>query len=117
MKTKTKKVEKLPKAFKTKWLKALRSGTFIQGVHALETLEGKFCCLGVACRIQHPRIKLKDKGLLTESSRNFKRLRDINVPNLLKGNTDDNPIVAKLTRMNDGGKSFKVIANWIEKNL
>ena len=108
-----KKVEKLPKAFKTKWLKALRSGDFKQTTGELQDSEG-YCCLGVACRIQHPRMKLEGIGYISKGG--FKRLRDVNVPKLIKGE-DENPIASKLAGMNDQGESFKTIADYIEKNL
>lgn len=37
-----------------------------------------------------------------------------NVPVILHSNND---LTEKLANMNDDGKSFKKIANWIEKNL
>lgn len=36
----------------TKWAKALRSGEFEQTTHRMSSLDGgRFCCLGVACKI------------------------------------------------------------------
>lgn len=103
---------KLPKSFKKKWIAALRSGKFSQTKNALQNVDG-YCCLGVACRIQHPKMKLKS-GLIDCG---FKRLRDVNVPKILKGTSDDNPLVSKLSKMNDNGRSFKYIASYIEKYL
>jgi hypothetical protein len=34
-----------------KWVEALRSGDFKQGKGALRTIDGSYCCLGVACEI------------------------------------------------------------------
>lgn len=34
-----------------KWVKALRSGKYEQGACVLESPDNKFCCLGVACKI------------------------------------------------------------------
>ena len=56
---------KLPKEFRTKWLKALTNGSYKQTSSMLvETIEGqknKYCCLGVACRIEGIPVKeLKD---------------------------------------------------------
>jgi len=36
---------------KDKWIAALRSGQFIQGVGLLNNGRGKFCCLGVLCEL------------------------------------------------------------------
>lgn len=47
---------KLPKKFKEKWLKALRSGEYKQSTGFLtEQYEGEsnYCCLGVACKVAH----------------------------------------------------------------
>ena len=41
---------KLDPAFKAKWVAALRSGDYQQGTGNLDDM-GKFCCLGVACRL------------------------------------------------------------------
>ena len=41
---------KMPKQMLTKWLAALRSGTYTQGRHYLRTSDGGYCCLGV---LQH----------------------------------------------------------------
>ena len=43
---------KLPKAFKTKWIKALRSGKYKQGrLRLYNPKEDTYCCLGVAGKI------------------------------------------------------------------
>lgn len=110
---------KLPKAFKNKWIKALRSGEYKQGENQLHNqFDNTYCCLGVACRIMHPRKEL-NSGVISSALSN---LKGVKVPEILKGEFDStyddyNPLVEKLVNMNDGGKSFKVIANWIEKNL
>lgn len=39
------------KTLKNKWLKALRSGEYAQGVGRLRTNKDEFCCLGVLCDI------------------------------------------------------------------
>ncbi len=76
------------------------------------------CCLGVACRIIHPRKDFKNSGTL--SSYNTKSIK---IPDILKGDNskksyDYNPVVDKLINMNDMlDKDFNQIANWIEKNL
>lgn len=112
--------KKLPKRFKERFLKALRSGKYFQGNGSLRTVETDYdwdskktikivrhCCLGVACDIQEIKkvwgatmIPNKDKYMA--------------VPALLRGNGE---ISNKLALMNDSGKSFKQIATWIEKNL
>ena len=43
---------KLPKEFATKWLEALRSGNYKQGMGLLYNEDtGSYCCLGVVCKL------------------------------------------------------------------
>lgn len=101
--------DKLPKRFKTKWLKALRSGEYKQGRGQL-CIQDRYCCLGVACVIAGH--DMKDESLIP--------IAYDNVPILLR---EHSTFIAQLTAMNDGvrgykrPRSFKQIANWIEKNL
>ena len=104
---------KLPVKFKEKWVAALRSGKYKQDKDQglLETDDGKFCCLGVACKVAG--VGNKNNVLSQawiEGSKDFK----IGVPKVLKGNDE---LPTRLAQMNDEGKSFKFIATWIEKNL
>lgn len=107
--------EKLPIKFKEKWIVALRSNKYKQdsAEGLLETLKGKFCCLGVACKVA---------GI---SSRDYRLSRSWidgdgkfpGVPKLLIGDGKYGSTIEKLSSMNDSGDSFKKIAKWIEKNL
>lgn len=101
--------QKLPKAFKRKWVQALRSGEYEQGVGALKS-GGKFCCLGVACEI----VGAKPGSILgyIMPGQGIKGISKI--PELIKGNGE---LPIKLSGMNDKGKTFKQIATWIDKNL
>lgn len=130
---------KLPKGFRTKWVKALRSGKYLQakgGLYeaidpsddAIDPVYG-FCCLGVACMIQGANsYDLSDNGVIGSS---LNRSLDLRIPKVLVINDDDGeeemtPLIKKLIAMNDGAvmngkairkQSFKQIANWIEYNL
>lgn len=57
---------KLPREFAEKWIEALESGEYKQGNGMLaidtELGEKQYCCLGVACRIVNPEIKLTNIG-------------------------------------------------------
>ena len=102
---------KLPKAKKTKWVKALRSGKYTQGKKKLKRVMGsdipgfynklakpEFCCLGVACDIGIA--KPKSDGYYAQET-------------FMPGDLQQT-----LANMNDSGKwSFKSIAKWIEENL
>lgn len=108
---------KLDKKFKTKWMKALRSGEYKQGFGTLkEELDGivKYCCLGVAGEISGVK-NLHTCGTLAKGC-NLKGISKI--PSPIVGDIGNNILVNKLVTMNDSGKySFKRIATWIEKNL
>lgn len=90
----------MTKKVKTTWLKALRSGKYKQGEGFLK-FNNEYCCLGVA-RACGLGVKKSEEQLLTDD--------------FLPQHTQ-----TALACMNDGTneskKSFKQIANWIEKNL
>lgn len=113
---------KLPPDFKKKWLEALRSGEYKQGIGTLYNEHGnEYCCLGVACKIAHPEVIPPDSEFI--SNEYHKKLP--NVPTVLLGE-DETPRL--LANMNDGVKlregkilqpqhNFLEIADWIENNL
>jgi len=112
------------KQIKSKWLKALRSNEYVQGQDALCTTNSvdKFCCLGVLCDVRAG----MDKSLGWEIT----KVRDEDPNELvflgqslalsssmlkwagLTGEEQD-----ELAEMNDSGKSFSKIANFIEETL
>lgn len=116
---------KLPKRIKTKWLKALRSDKYKQGKGTLYDPTTKtFCCLGVlehVCldgKVEH--YPLDQHGGMIEicatPSAAFWELIGVKV------NEEQEETENALVTMNDGSpfqprRSFKYIADWIEKNL
>jgi hypothetical protein len=115
-------MEKLPEDFKKRWVEALRSGEFKQGQGYLE-YEGKFCCLGVLCKITGtPTTKTIDYGEGdVEVDTEYIPTTVKNIPEFM---TDYKPVPKTLADMNDGDKakdikphSFLEIADWIEANL
>lgn len=109
---------KLPKSFKKKWLKALRSGKYNQGTHALRTVTKEcgttYCCLGVACHVAGAS-GLKGKGWIGNDNLFNIRIKSINkVPTVLHGTTG---IPSVLAYLNDHGKTFEQIADVIEQKL
>lgn len=114
---------RLPKKFKEKWISALRSGEFEQNTDGyLQDEENRYCCLGVACKVANPKLNIEGLCLIDIGNFEGDKLKKVKVPSILKGSCtsseeDFNPVVETLTTMNDNGKSFKVIANYIEKNL
>ena len=116
------KYPKLPKKFKEKWLKALRSGEYDQGEASLY-LDGAYCCLGVAghiCGISNK--SMTDKSYFQKNDFTTQTLKSYGnkLPKILitvSPFIEVGGVIWKLANMNDGAKSFKQIATWIEKNL
>lgn len=109
---------------KAKWLEALRSGKYKQTKKVLKDSTG-YCCLGVLCDIHRKTIKKKgwDKVLHSNNLKYYNQI-EILPENVLKwaGIEDENGKfkykngeTEYLTNLNDNGKSFKQIANIIEK--
>ena len=91
----------MDKELKAKWVTALRSGKYSQGKGAL-LRDGLYCCLGVLCEVQG-------------------RSDDWRKWNIHPFENDQGPITfaqaMPLADMNDTGKSFPEIADYIEANL
>lgn len=96
---------------KAKWIEALRSGEYAQGKGALLNYDGELCCIGVFGRI----CGIRDALLLNHAE----SIADDEIPELDAIEPPDAkyPIRNLLVAMNDDGKSFPEIADWIEKNL
>lgn len=93
----------MDKKLKMKWVKALESRRFRQAEGELYDNEGKYCCLGVLCRMV---------GLPNEKIKYEATLGDVKQGHLLPSAT-----MMKLVAMNDEGYSFKEIAAWIRAHL
>lgn len=117
---------KLKKVWKDKWIKALRSGKYQQGADQLRTKleDGPLhCCLGVLCDVtglpyrssdSYPPNKVID--LTFKSGANRRQM--CKVMDMPGSKAEDAGVLAYLAYMNDAqDKSFKQLANWIEKNL
>jgi hypothetical protein len=99
------------KEIKQKWLKALRSGRYKQAQNALHTESG-YCCLGVLAKVQRvPNEILENRGFLEDDlvgySAGLSR-KSQRVLSRLNDKEDDDGLPA--------GKSFKEIADYIEKH-
>jgi len=92
---------------KAKWVEALRSGKYQQTTNYLKSDNG-YCCLGVLCDIQGA-----DFDAIKEE---FGSLSLAYNPKQYLGKVDE-LISHDLAQMNDNGKSFLEIADYIEKNL
>jgi hypothetical protein len=104
------------KRIKNLWIKALRSGKFQQAKDRLrvKTEDGyAYCCLGV---LEQVRCEMEGKRFPTH----FTRGQVLTTATMKwAGLDDDNPNLPDeaAASMNDEGKSFKYIANRIEKYL
>jgi hypothetical protein len=114
------------KQLKAKWIKALRSGQYRRGVTRLVSEDGKqFCCLGVLADVQ---------GCIWQETRygNLKPIMPRGQKTFSSNSADNDdgeylkpskagglPLAeqVRLAKMNDGGATFKKIADYIEKNL
>lgn len=108
--------QKLDPEFKAKWVAALRSGKYKQGQNYLmldHSTGPLYCCLGVAGNLCG--VKLKGRAFLISEGFTTEELEQI--PSLLTGSVNTNKNIYPLIRMNDDGKSFSEIADYIEANL
>lgn len=103
-------MNKLPKQFKTKWVKALRSN-LNQDSGTLYSSDGNsYCCLGVACKVAGvSKDRYEGHGYITECIKNYQK-----VPVLLH---DEGEIPRGLAFLNDNEVPFEVIAGFIQENL
>lgn len=97
--------QRMDPELKARWVAALRSGQYKQG-HNFMFWDGGFCCLGVLAMESgasesdiHDRTGVLDTGSVTALDRLGWDCRQ------------------QLAVMNDHGKSFAEIADWIEANL
>jgi hypothetical protein len=125
----------LPWRFKKAWIKALKSGDYIQGTGALMheekvykddgiTLTGdyitSYCCLGVACAVAGVPEDEIDGEFIDDW-----RIKYESVPDVLQGVAEDNELAKVLSNMNDNCSndedrhrfSFTDIADWIDHNI
>jgi hypothetical protein len=94
--------------WKRKWLKALRSGKYEQAKGSLKK-DGGYCCLGVLRDVINPNSRAGDEYLCKTHS------LLVGLPH--EGSSNEVGTQYDLAAMNDAGKSFKEIANYIEKRL
>lgn len=115
----------MKKSIAKKWVKELRSGRYEQGAYRLVDNKDNFCCLGVLCNLAI------DEGIgkwvKGSSGWAFCTATDIDDQELprevrdwagmdsLYGRIKDG--TTSLTDLNDAGKSFKELADIIEKNV
>jgi hypothetical protein len=105
----------MDKQLKQKWIKALRSGEYVQGTGKLVRDAGsydRFCCLGVLVDVLG--------GEWTDERFDNYELNGLSYDqeSFIDGGYGIGKTDQKnLATMNDLGQSFIQIADWIEKNL
>lgn len=110
-------MKKLPKRFKAKWLKALRSGEYDQAESTLYNGVNGYCCLGVGAVVCGMlKNEIRNYGYIDINSSLAPIIKQYKIPKQIIGD-DSNEIVAKLSGFNDKGLSFKWIASYIERYL
>lgn len=110
-----KKEYSLPKNFATKWLAALRSGEYQQAQSELYNIDSKgYCCLGVALAISGYNLtKNRDAATCGWPADAYRNPR---IPKTLWSDDGDS-LAWYVADMNDNGKTFEQIADWIEENV
>ena len=121
----------LPWRFKKAWIKALKSGDYIQGTGTLrkeeeDTLTNNdivsYCCLGVACIVAGIPEEFIDGEWIEYQQDGFDYEK---VPEVLHGVADSNELAKVLSEMNDSCSpdkdhhrfNFDDIADWIDYNI
>lgn len=104
--------------WKQKWVKALRSGKYKQGREKLKSFDSKkqprYCCLGVLGEIQGQKIRKHTEYLPKKWAAGLSRTTQSQLSRMNDGVKYDIPYMEALASPR---RSFKYIANWIEKNL
>ncbi len=107
---------------KQKWLAALRSGDYKQTKSCLHNKDG-YCCLGVLCDISgigHWDQNKEVHGEIPYVASNGKRWFSIaptEVKQAVAADSVDSAVWAGVIDMNDEGKTFAEIADYLEKVL
>lgn len=108
----------MKKSIAMKWVKALRSGKYIQGKIRLKSNDEKFCCLGVLCDISKKSRWTKDKRGLNWYNTSEKYLPTIvqKYSGIKTSSGVNKKLGRSLISLNDSGDfTFNDIADYIEK--
>jgi hypothetical protein len=101
---------------KKKWLAALRSREFKQVMGALKRDEGH-CCLGVLCELLEPDALWEKRSTGSYTIRGEGALMPYSLQERLNLSDSEKEPFAQLPKMNDRGKTFEEIADFIEVRL
>lgn len=106
------------------WVEALRSGKYKQGHNQLRDDENQFCCLGVLCNLHaqaHPEIAARQKDPTAYlHEREFLPTQVMEWADMEYDDgtfTNEAGGIMSLAGLNDEGRTFRYLANRIEKYL
>lgn len=98
------------------WIAALRSGKYIQGYRRLRTRDSRYCVLGVACDVIDPtRWSLAHRAGSIAPVYVFDEQHAFTMPYELGLEWYGMKDQSTLAEMNDEGKSFAEIADYLER--
>jgi hypothetical protein len=104
----------MDKDIKDRWVRALRSGVYEQGEAVLYSVEKHlFCCLGVLCVVAGA----EPEQIAGESFHDPDWLEAVGADRAEQIKPTSESHFWRLAHMNDEGKSFAVLADYIEANL
>lgn len=120
-------MEKMNQEVKKKWVAALRSGDYTQGLGSLKNAKSEYCCLGVLCDVaQKEGLALIEKYRTYEKAFTFdgeKTFLPYSVRDWAQLSTEAPYVLVgagmeRLDHLNDSGDfSFNQIADLIEASL
>jgi hypothetical protein len=109
------------KEIKEKWIAALRSGNYKQGIRRLRTINDEYCCLGVLCDIMEIPATISNRdfdscygydGEVSVLPKSITLKTGVDTHGRFRNDDDKEEL---LTKLNDEGKNFKEIADVIER--
>lgn len=108
----------MKKNVKEKWVAALKSGDYKQGVGRLRDKDDHYCCLGVLCDVLgrkwvDPSEFRPSYGIVGEGTTERYVLPDTVLDRVAMSHSDENILI----KLNDEGFDFNYIARWIEQHL
>lgn len=106
----------MDKDIKAKWVEDLRASGHLRGVGRL-CEDGRYCCLGRLCEVMG--VEKRDATARTITYKCWPGHEDPWSSAVIMGGLAgvSDGAAHRLTNMNDSGKTFSEIADWIEANL
>jgi hypothetical protein len=97
------------------WVEALRSGRYQQGTGVLRNEQNEFCCLGVLCDLGEKKAWHRPHG--EDWGYEDPYCQHMPPGSVYEGAFLTSAEGGTVAEMNDSGKTFAEIADWIEANL